>query len=152
MEYKNERKRSCVMKILFFAVIMIILISCNLFIKNNSVRLAENREVRIIENKSFLSDFEVYDNEVHVYCVVSLENNSSEAKKIKLVGNFKNEVDNGLLKSDNLEAYFIEDGSNTIYIAGNSNITNLKIEFVGEYAGNPTMSSRRLPDIDVVEE
>lgn len=139
------------MKIVLLVIAIILIIFC-LFYKNNLANFVNNSEVKIIENKSFLSDFEVIKNEVHIYCVVSLENNSSETKKIKLVGNFENEVDNGLLISNNLEAHFIEADSNVINIEGTSNINYLKIEFVGECAGGSVMSSRSLPQIDIIEE
>lgn len=150
MDYKIKNRGSYVMKIVLLvtASILFICVLC----KNNLTKFTNNSEVKIIENKSFLSDFEVIGNEVHIYCIVSLENNNSESKKIKLVGNFENEVDNGLLISNNLEAHFIEADSNVINIDGNSNINYLKIEFVGECAGGSVMSGRNLPQIDIVEE
>lgn len=151
MNHKIKKKGSYVMKIVLLVIAIILIIFC-LFYKNNLANFVNNSEVKIIENKSFLSDFEVIKNEVHIYCVVSLENNSSETKKIKLVGNFENEVDNGLLISNNLEAHFIEADSNVINIEGTSNINYLKIEFVGECAGGSVMSSRSLPQIDIIEE
>lgn len=151
MNHKIKKRGSYVMKIVLLVIAIILIIFC-LFYKNNLANFVNNSEVKIIENKSFLSDFEVIKNEVHIYCVVSLENNSSETKKIKLVGNFENEVDNGLLISNNLEAHFIEADSNVINIEGTSNINYLKIEFVGECAGGSVMSSRCLPQIDIIEE
>lgn len=151
MNHKIKKRGSYVMKIVFLVIAIILIIFC-LFYKNNLANFVNNSEVKIIENKSYLSDFEVIKNEVHIYCVVSLENNSSETKKIKLVGNFENEVDNGLLISNNLEAHFIEADSNVINIEGTSNINYLKIEFVGECAGGSVMSSRSLPQIDIIEE
>ena len=151
MNHKIKKRGSYVMKIVLLVIAIILIIFC-LFYKNNLANFVNNSEVKIIENKSFLSDFEVIQNEVHIYCVVSLENNSSETKKIKLVGNFENEVDNGLLISNNLEAHFIEADSNVINIEGTSNINYLKIEFVGECAGGSVMSSRSLPQIDIIEE
>lgn len=151
MNHKVKKRGSYVMKIVLLVIAIILIIFC-LFYKNNLANFVNNSEVKIIENKSFLSDFEVIKNEVHIYCVVSLENNSSETKKIKLVGNFENEVDNGLLISNNLEAHFIEADSNVINIEGTSNINYLKIEFVGECAGGSVMSSRSLPQIDIIEE
>ena len=151
MNHKIKKRGSYVMKIVLLVIASILIIFC-LFYKNNLANFVNNSEVKIIENKSFLSDFEVIKNEVHIYCVVSLENNSSETKKIKLVGNFENEVDNGLLISNNLEAHFIEADSNVINIEGTSNINYLKIEFVGECAGGSVMSSRSLPQIDIIEE
>lgn len=151
MNHKVKKRGSYVMKIVLLVIAIILIIFC-LFYKNNLANFVNNSEVKIIENKSFLSDFEVIKNEVHIYCVVSLENNSSETKKIKLVGNFENEVDNGLLISNNLEAHFIEADSNVINIEGTSNINYLKIEFVGECGGGSVMSSRSLPQIDIIEE
>lgn len=151
MNHKIKKRGSYVMKIVLLVIAIILIFFC-LFYKNNLANFVNNSEVKIIENKSFLSDFEVIKNEVHIYCVVSLENNSSETKKIKLVGNFENEVDNGLLISNNLEAHFIEADSNVINIEGTSNINYLKIEFVGECAGGSVMSSRSLPQIDIIEE
>ena len=151
MNHKIKKRGSYVMKIVLLVIASILIIFC-LFYKNNLANFVNNSEVKIIENKSFLSDFEVIKNEVHIYCVVSLENNSSETKKIKLVGNFENEVENGLLISNNLEAHFIEADSNVINIEGTSNINYLKIEFVGECAGGSVMSSRSLPQIDIIEE
>lgn len=151
MNHKIKKRGSYVMKIVLLVIAIILIIFC-LFYKNNLANFVNDSEVKIIENKSFLSDFEVIKNEVHIYCVVSLENNSSETKKIKLVGNFENEVDNGLLISNNLEAHFIEADSNVINIEGTSNINYLKIEFVGECAGGSVMSSRSLPQIDIIEE
>lgn len=151
MNHKIKKRGSYVMKIVLLVIAIILIIFC-LFYKNNLENFVNNSEVKIIEHKSFLSDFEVIKNEVHIYCVVSLENNSSETKKIKLVGNFENEVDNGLLISNNLEAHFIEADSNVINIEGTSNINYLKIEFVGECAGGSVMSSRSLPQIDIIEE
>ena len=151
MNHKIKKRGSYVMKIVLLVIAIILIIFC-LFYKNNLANFVNNSEVKIIENKSFLSDFEVIKNEVHIYCVVSLENTSSETKKIKLVGNFENEVDNGLLISNNLEAHFIEADSNVINIEGTSNINYLKIEFVGECAGGSVMSSRSLPQIDIIEE
>lgn len=150
MDYKIKNRGSYVMKIVLLVTAGILFIC--LLCKNNLTKFTNNSEVKIIENKSFLSDFEVIGNEVHIYCIVSLENNNSESKKIKLVGNFENEVDNGLLISNNLEAHFIEADSNVINIDGNSNINYLKIEFVGECAGGSVMSGRNLPQIDIVEE
>lgn len=151
MNYKIKKRGSYVKGIVFLVIAIILIVVC-LFYKNNLANIVKNSEVEIIESKSFLSDFEVIGNEVHIYCVVSLKNNSSESKKIKLLGNFENEADNGLLTSGILEAHFIEADSNVINIEGSSNINYLKIEFVGECAGGSAMSSRSLPQIDIVEE
>ena len=45
----------------------------------------------------------------------------------------------------------MEEASNAIVIEGNSTLKYVKIEFVGEYAGNAIMSNRLLPQIRVIE-
>lgn len=107
--------------------------------------------VMIVEDESFLSDFEVVNNEVHIHCVVSLKNNSSDTKEVRLVGNFPSEAESGLLKENSLVAHFIKDNTDSIIIDGNSTIKYIEIEFVGEYAGKSGMSDRMLPNIEVME-
>lgn len=139
----NKRGRVYVMiSLLMIAVAVIVTCYLIIFIRSKVV---------VIDDESFFDEFEVIDNEVHIYCVVSLKNNSSESKKVKLLGNFQEEVDIGLLKEDNLEAYFMEDASSTIVIDGNSTIKYIKVEFVGEYAGKAIMRNRLLPQIKVIE-
>lgn len=143
---ENGKKR---MKIIFFIIIMLIidyLLYIAYFEKNE-----QKSEVVVLKDESFLSEFEVIKDEVHIYCEVSLKNNSSDTKKIKLTGDFQKEAENGLLKEDSLKAYFIEFGTDNVVIEGNSSIKHIKIDFAGEYAGNPHMRNRLLPDIEVVE-
>ena len=83
--------------------------------------------------------------------MISLRNNSSKTKKVKILGDFQKEVDIGLLKENNLEAYFVEEASSVIVIDGNSTLKYVKVEFVGEYAGNAIMSNRLLSQIKVIE-
>lgn len=140
---RNKRERVYVIiSLLMIAVALII--SCYLFISLRS-------KVVVLDDESFFDKYEVIDNEVHIYCIVSLKNNSSDSKKVKLLGDFQEEVNIGLLKEDTLEAYFVEDASSTIVIKGNSTIKYIKVEFVGEYAGNAIMSNRLLPKIEVIE-
>lgn len=113
---------------------------------------AEEKDVVILPEESFLSDFEVIGNEVHIYCVVSLENQGSDSKTIKLSGDFQNEVNTGLLTSNSLEAHFVKENADTITLAGNSDAKYVEIEFVGEYAGTSVMSSKALPGITVLSE
>lgn len=143
------KKRIYSMKVIFL-IITIALIGYSLFrvFGGNS---KEKCDVIIVEDKSFLSGFEVKDNEVHIYCEISLKNNSNETEKVRLIGDFQQESENGLLKESNLEAYFIEMDSNSVEMEGKSNIDYMKIEFVGEYAGYSRMSNRMLPDIEVIE-
>lgn len=149
MSDKNKKKVYIMKTIVLMLIALVIILAflyMNYFRKNT-----EDGAVEIVKDESFLSEFEVTDNEVHIYCVVSLRNNSSSSKAVKLAGNFEKEVENGLLKEDSLEAYFIEDNNNSVIIAGDSDIKYIKIEFVGEYAGNAALSNRTLPYIEVIE-
>lgn len=149
---KRKKKEVYIMKtIVLTLIVLVIIMAFYLLYMNYFRRNTEHCAVVIVKDGSYLSEFEVKDNEVHIYCVVSLKNNSSSSKEVKLVGNFEKEVENGLLKEDSLEAYFIEDNTNSIVISGNSDIKYIKIEFVGEYAGNAVLSDRMLPYIEIIE-
>lgn len=148
----NRKGNALLIKITFFilATATAVMAACLLYIsyfENNEKECA----VMIIEDESFLSDFEVVNNEVHIHCVVSLQNNSSDTKEVRLAGNFPNEAESGLLKEDSLVAHFIKDNADSILIDGNSTVKYLEIEFVGEYAGKSGMNDRMLPNIEVIE-
>lgn len=138
------------MIILIFIIVVAIVI-CYLLYVNIVKRNIKECAVKVLEDESFLNEFEVINNEVHIYCVVSLKNNSNNIKKVKLIGNFQKEVENGLLKNGSLEANFIEGTANSIIVKENSTVKYIEVEFVGEYAGNPSMSNRNLPYIEVIE-
>lgn len=138
---KNKRAYIIISAIL---IVIAVIIGCCLAISFRS-------KVTVIEDESYLEKFEVIDQEVHIYCTVSLINKSGDDKAVRLLGDFQEEVKIGLLQEKHLEAYFMEEGSNTIIIKGNSTIKNVKVVFVGEYAGNAAMSSRMLPQMKVFE-
>lgn len=138
-----DKRRSVYIIIIFIAVIASIIIY-------RLIIIAKDR-VSVINKESFFDEYEIIDDEVHIYCMISLRNNSSKTKKVKILGDFQKEVDIGLLKENNLEAYFVEEASSVIVIDGNSTLKYVKVEFVGEYAGNAIMSNRLLPQIKVIE-
>lgn len=147
----KTKKGGVLHNVIFILIVAAVVMACYLlyinFFKSNVKKCA----VMVIEDESFFSDFEVIDNEVHIYCVVSLKNDSSDIKKVKLAGNFQKEVEKGLLKETSLEACFIESAADCVVVEGNSTVKYLKVEFVGEYAGNSSMSNRMLPPIEVIE-
>ncbi len=64
---------------------------------------------------------------VQISCVISIENRSDVDKTIRIVGDFKNEINTGLLKERKLQrGVFTDENSNEITIASNS--TQKKIE------------------------
>ena len=68
MNHKIKKRGSYVMKIVLLVIASILIIFC-LFYKNNLANFVNNSEVKIIENKSFLSDFEVIKNEDNISSV-----------------------------------------------------------------------------------
>lgn len=138
-----DKRRSVYIIIIFIAVIASIIIYRLIIITKD--------RVTVMNKESFFDEYEIIDDEVHIYCMISLRNNSSKTKKVKILGDFQKEVDIGLLKENNLEAYFVEEASSVIVIDGNSTLKYVKVEFVGEYAGNAIMSNRLLPQIKVIE-
>lgn len=138
-----DKRRSVYIIIIFIAVFTSIIIY-------RLIMIAKDR-VTVINKESFFDEYEIIDDEVHIYCMISLRNNSSKTKKVKILGDFQKEVDIGLLKENNLEAYFVEEASSVIVIDGNSTLKYVKVEFVGEYAGNAIMSNRLLSQIKVIE-
>lgn len=145
----DKKNGTGMIKVIF---LIIVLFTVSYFLYTNYFgKNSEENEVIIIENESFLSGFEVVNDEVHIYCEVSLKNNNSDTKKVRLIGEFQNEVENELLKEGELEACFMEDMTNNIIIEGDSVLKHIRIDFVGEYARNPHMSNRLLPTIEIVE-
>lgn len=133
-----------------YTIISVVLIGIAVII-GGCLFISSRSKVTVIADESYLDEFEVIDQEVHIYCTVSLRNRSDDDKTVRLRGDFQEEVDIGLLKEKHLEAIFMEGGSNTITIQGNSTVKNIEVEFVGEYAGNAVMSSRLLPQMKVIE-
>ena len=113
--------------------------------------LLGKREVVILEDRSLLNDFEVIGDAVYVRCTVSLENRGSDPATVKLVGDFSQEVEGGLLKEGTLAGHFVEQDADRIQVDGNSQLRYLEVEFVGEFAGNAKMSSKLFPAITVME-
>lgn len=138
-----DKRRSVYIIIIFITVFTSIIIY-------RLIMIAKDR-ITVINKESFFDEYEIIDDEVHIYCMISLRNNSSKTKKVKILGDFQKEVDIGLLKENNLEAYFVEEASSVIVIDGNSTLKYVKVEFVGEYAGNAIMSNRLLSQIKVIE-
>lgn len=150
----SENKKQAdvyIIKIMLFIVLIVVAIVVCGVLYINVFKNDAGDGVIIVKDESWHNNFQVTGDEVHISCIVSLKNNSSDMKKVKLVGSFPREVEIGLLKEGSLEAYFIKDAADSITLEGNSAITNIEIEFVGEYAGNSQMSSKLLPDMEVVE-
>ena len=107
-------------------------------------------KVIILQEKSYLSEYEVINDEVHIYCVVSLYNQGNSAANVKLIGDFSQEVKGGLLVESELEAHFTDLSADYVTIESETSMDYVNIEFVGKYAGTSQMSSRNLPAIRIL--
>ncbi|MBR1597338.1 MAG: hypothetical protein IJ661_00325 [Lachnospiraceae bacterium] len=108
----------------------------------------ENNAI-IVQEKSYLREYEIIKDEVHIYCVVSLYNQGDSTASVKLIGDFSQEVKGGLLADSELEAYFTDLSADHVTIESETSMDYVNIEFVGKYAGTSQMSSRNLPAIRV---
>lgn len=152
MSVKNKKGQVSIAKVIVFILLVCVaVLVCGLLYLKSGKSSKTEASVSILKEESYLHDFEVINNEVHIYYEISLKNNSSTVKEVKLAGNFPKEAEIGLLKETRLEAYFINNDASSITIQGNATLQNIMIDFVGEYAGNPQMNSRLLPDIEVIE-
>ena len=104
--------------------------------------------IEIDRKGSWLSNYEINENKVVVYCVVRVVNHSSEEKAFYIHGDFRTDQENGLLVERFLTACELGNDNTVFRISGNSSII-LKIRFVGTYAGNPVMVNRILPSISL---
>jgi hypothetical protein len=106
--------------------------------------LADN--VSLDMGGSYFSDFEVSGDSVLVYCVVTLENHNHKGIRLKLNGNFEEDVTIGLLKSENLTATNRGDNSQIFTLPANARAT-FDVVFVGEFGGTNMKNDRLLPTI-----
>ena len=148
MKLQNKRKR--VLQIAGI-IIVVCLIGLLLYGYLGGGSFFEKSEVVILEEGSFLNDFEVIGDAVYIRCTVSLENRGSDPATVKLVGDFSQEVEGGLLKEGTLAGHFVEQDADRIQVDGNSQLKYLEVEFVGKFAGNAKMSSKLFPAITVME-
>lgn len=107
-------------------------------------------EVVILE-ESYLNDFIVESDTVQINCVISIKNRSDTDKTIKIIGDFADEIDTGLLTERELTGIFVDKNTNAITIPANSSLKNISVVFYGEYGGTEKMKDRNLPDIEIIE-
>ena len=125
--------------------IVLLLCCCNIFISCISMK-NKNNDLEIINEKCWLSDFEVIDNKVLVKCIITIKNNTGNNIKYKINAISKEDVATGLLKNEILEG-FKEDLMNNIFnISANEIIEYEKIVFIGDFAGNILKRDRNIPD------
>ena len=124
--------------------IVLLLCCCNIFISCISMKNEKN-DLEIINEESWLSDFEVIDDKVLVKCIITIKNNTGNNIKYKINAISKEDVATGLLKNEILEG-FKEDLVNNIFNISANETIKYKIVFVGDFAGNILKRDRNIPD------
>ncbi len=129
---------STIILIIVFAIIVICAVSKN------------KQSVYIDENKSYLSEYKIVDNEVQFVCYVTICNTYSTDKTVLIKGDFSKEVENGLLSDGVL--YAVDSNKDKCqYVLQPKEKKSFYVTFVGKFAGAEQMTSRQLPPISIEE-
>lgn len=104
----------------------------------------KNNVVSVVNDESYLIDFSVIDNKVHINCYITLENNTLEEKVVKLSCIDKDDVNIGLLKDPHLYA-INENGDEFKSILLPNTKEKYNVTFIGEYGGNMQKINRLVP-------
>ncbi len=103
-------------------------------------------DLDIVKDKSYFSDFYVKGEKVYIQCEITIKNSSSVNKAFKLNAIFKDDVELGLLKDENLKGYNQALTNNEFVIAKQST-SSMSVSFVGNFAGINKKHDRNLPEI-----
>lgn len=103
-------------------------------------------DVYVLKSDSYFNDFSINGDEVSFECFVSLKNDSSEVKTVRLRADFAQDVESGLLKESPLYS------SEPITIQPESAPYKLQVVFRGKNNGGKEKADRLLPEITVIEE
>jgi hypothetical protein len=102
--------------------------------------------LEIINEKSFLSDFDVIDDKVLIKCIIAIKNNTGSNIKYKINAISIEDVRTGLLKNEILEGFKEDLVTNVFTISANETVEYEKVVFIGDFAGNKLKHDRNLPD------
>ena len=122
-----------------FAVIVTV-IAMFVIINNNTV------DLRIVKDASYFSDYYVEDEKVYIKCEVTIRNFSSVNESFQLNAILKDDVELGLLKSENLKGYS-QELSNDKFTVEKKTTKTFSVVFVGDFAGINRKQDRNLPEI-----
>lgn len=142
----NKEKKYAALAIVSLAV-GIFITGFYTFLCNNSSKSS----VILIEDRSFLSGYQVDGNMVEIMCTISLENDSDVDQRICILGDFQEEVRQGLVKETKLTGIFSDKASDEIMIPAQEKMYDIPVVFHGNFAGTKKMKSRRLPALTVKE-
>ena len=107
--------------------------------------------IKIEKELSYYKDFAVEGDEVRIYCNVSVSNDTGELKTVRLLGQFPEDMENGLLTESELVAEHVElPGATTFVVPVGRTVYD--IVFVGHKGTGDQKADRLLPEILIVDE
>lgn len=127
--------------LLGIVAIVIVTVIVIFFIINN-----KTDDLRIVKDASYFSDFYVEGEKVYNKCELTIKNFSSVDKSFQLNAILKDDVELGLLKSENLKGYSPE-LTNDKFTVEKKTTKTYSIVFVGDFAGTNRKHDRNLPEI-----
>jgi len=114
-----------------------------------------SEHVAINFENSSLSDFEIQDDRVYIYCFIEIRNAGPRKQLLKLNAKSRSDVSNGLLSDENLIGYqwVWSEETTTVIVLPDSDIIEIpensteeyRIAFVGKSGGGQQKANRLLP-------
>lgn len=108
------------------------------------------QSIYLNEKKSYLSEFNIVDDEVHITCYVTICNTYNTNKTVLIKGDFSNEVKSGLMSDEVLYAIDSKERKSEFTLRPKEE-KSFYVTFIGSFSGTKQMTSRRLPPITIEE-
>lgn len=133
------------MKKLSITILMIgilLLLGCN---------TASYQEIQnpVVTSKETLHDFQIEQNIVRFECELTVSNSADHEVAFEIIGVFSDDQKNGLILESELTAVDPETASSLFRLDGNAE-SQIKVEFVGSFAGNAVKQDRNAPEIKIL--
>ena len=109
-----------------------------------------NKDVIILDDKSFLEDVAISEDNITISCIISIENKSESIKTVSIDGKLQEIVKNAVLKDATVRGKFALDNSEEIVIAPKEIIKNVRIIFETTYSGEIQLKNRELHKMEVM--
>lgn len=107
--------------------------------------------VKLNEKSSQLCDFTVENDQVNVTCILAINNQTGEEKKIRITAISTEDVAVGLLQSPELTGFDTDSGSDVFVLPKGE--TTITVVFIGQFGGTEKKCDRLIPDeitIDII--
>lgn len=108
------------------------------------------QSIYVNEEESYLSEFNIVDDEVQIICYITFCNTGDVSKTILVKGDFSDSVENGIISDGTLYAVDFEKNKCRYTLQPNEE-KGFYVTFIGEFAGTEQMTSRQLPPISIEE-